>query len=205
MRQAIDAIVAIVFVGAIWSLPDRWFTWFVTEDGLLEWLQVVALAVVLVVAARRARRDRSLAWAGAAVVMVAAIGEEMAWGSRLIHLALPSVQDANVQGDLTIHNIGGMRGLSKTFGALALIGCAGGRAGVRQRPGLALWFWLPAIYAFVRVVDNDPITSRFAKLSEILEFVLSAALARLAVARAVGAKVDRPEDEQAGIPAFSTE
>lgn len=182
VRQVVDALVAVAFVWAIWALPDRLFTWFVTEDGLLEWLQVVALAVVLVVSVRRARLDRSLVWAGAAAVMIAAIGEEMAWGSRLIHLAIPSVQDANVQGDLTIHNIGGMRGLSKTFGALALIGFAGAFAVVRRRPGLAVWFALPAAYAFVRVVDNDPITSRFAKLSEILELVLYVAMARVAVA-----------------------
>jgi len=185
-RQVVDALVAVVFVWWVWALPDREFTRWVVEDGYLEWLQVGALAVVLALCAVQARRRRSLVWGAAAVVMVVAVGEGLAWGSRLFSLAVPAVQGRNVQGDLTIHNIGGMRGLSKTFAVLALIGFAGALAVVRRRPGLATWFVLPAVYSFVRVADNDPITSRFAKLSEILELVLYAALARLVVAVAWG-------------------
>ena len=188
MRHGLDALAAIVFVWWLWELPDRAVARWVVEDGYLEWLQVGALAIVLVVCVAQARRRRSLAWALAAVVMVVAIGEEVAWGSRLFALAVPAVQGRNVQGDLTIHNIGGLRGLSKTFGALALVGVAGALAVVRRRPGFAVWFAMPALYAFVRVVDNDPITSRFAKLSEILEFVLYAAMVRLAVGVAMRSK-----------------
>ena len=176
-----DAAVAPLFVWWVWSFSDRTYTRWVVEDGVLEWLQVGALAVVLAVCVVAARRERSLVWAGAAVVLFVALGEELAWGSRLFSVVVPAVQGRNVQGDLTIHNIGGLRGLSKTFAALALVGFAGGLAVVRRRPGLAVWFWLPAIYCAVRVVDNDPITSRFAKLSEILEFVLYAAMVRAAV------------------------
>lgn len=180
-REVIDALVAVAFTWAVWALPDREFTRWVTEDGILEWLQVAALAVVLAVGVVQAKRRRSLVWGAAAVVMIVAVGEELAWGSRLFSLAVPAVQGRNVQGDLTIHNIGGLRGLSKTFAALAVVGFAGAVAVVRRRPGLAVWFVLPALYAFVRVVDDDPITSRFAKLSEILEFVLYAALVRVVV------------------------
>lgn len=181
LGHLLDAAGAPLFVWWVWSLSDRSFTRFVVEDGVLEWLQVGALGAVLAVCVVVARRERSMVWAGAAVVMIVALGEELAWGSRLFSVVVPAVQGQNVQGDLTLHNIGGLRGLSKTFGALALIGFAGGLAVLRRRPGLAVWFWLPAAYAVVRVVDNDPITARFAKLSEILEFVLYAALARLAV------------------------
>lgn len=177
-----DAAVAPLFVWWVWSLADRTYTRWVIEDGVLEWLQVGALAVVFAVCVAVAKRERSLVWAGAAAVMFVALGEELAWGSRLFSVVVPAVQGRNVQGDLTIHNIGGLRGLSKTFGAIALVGLAGGVAVVRRRPGLAVWFWLPAVYAVVRIADNDPITSRFAKVSEILEFVLYAALARVAVA-----------------------
>jgi hypothetical protein len=165
LGHLVDAAVAPLFVWWVWSFSDRTYTRWVVEDGVLEWLQVVALAAVLAVCVVVARRERSLLWAGAAVVMVVALGEELAWGSRLFSIVVPAVQGRNVQGDLTIHNIGGLRGLSKTFGALAVIGLAGGLAVVRRRPGLAVWFWLPAGYAIVRIVDNDPITSRFAKVS----------------------------------------
>ncbi|HVF32570.1 MAG TPA: hypothetical protein VM933_05995 [Acidimicrobiales bacterium] len=178
---------ALALVLVVWRLPDRWYTRFVVEDGYLEWLQVGALVVVLAACVVRARsRGRWWpAWAAAAVVLVVAVGEELAWGSRLFSLAVPSVQASNVQGDLTIHNISGLRGLSKTFGALCVIGVAGavGCVVLRARVGLALWFGMPAAYAAVRVFDNGPITSRFAKLSEVLELVLYVALARLAVPR----------------------
>jgi hypothetical protein len=95
-----------------------------------------------------------------------------------------------VQGDLTLHNLGGMRGLSKTFAAVSLLGVVGAVACLVWRPGrarlgLSVWFGLPAVYAAMRVLDNDPITSRFAKLSEVLELVLYVALARVAVRAAV--------------------
>jgi hypothetical protein len=189
LGHLVDAAVAPLFVWWVWSFSDRTYTRWVVEDGVLEWLQAGALAIVLAVCVVAARRERSLVWAGAAVVMFVALGEELAWGSRLFSIVVPAVQGRNVQGDLTIHNIGGLRGLSKTFAALALVGLAGGLAVVRRRPGLAVWFWLPAAYCAVRVVDNDPITSRFAKLSEILEFVLYAALVRVAVSLAGPAPV----------------
>lgn len=199
LGHLVDAAVAPLFVWWVWSLSDRTYTRWVVEDGVLEWLQVGALAIVLAVCVVTARRQRSRLWAGAAVLMFVAVGEELAWGSRLFSLVVPAVQGRNVQGDLTIHNIGGLRGLSKTFAALAVVGVAGGLAVVRRRPGLAVWFWLPALYAIVRVVDNDPITSRFAKVSEILEFVLYAALARVAVSRLL-----RPPPAPAARDAFET-
>ena len=181
-RDVLDALAAVAFVWWVWSMDDWDYTRWVVEDGVLEWLQAAALVVVLVVCVVQARRARSLAWAAAALVVFVAVGEELAWGSRLFSVFVPAVQGRNVQGDLTLHNIGGLRGLSKTFGALALVGLAGGVAAVvRRRPGLAVWFWMPAAYCLVRVLDNDPITSRFAKLSEVLELVLYLALVRAAV------------------------
>ena len=182
VREGCEALGVLAFVAVVWALPDSSYTAMVVEDGILEWLQVGALIAVLVACVVRVRRSGSLVWVAAAAVVFVAVGEEMAWGSRLFSLFVPAVQGRNVQGDLTLHNIGGMRGLSKTFAALAVVGLAGGLAVVRRLPGLAVWFWLPALYCVVRVVDNDPITSRFAKLSEVLEFVLYVALLRAVVA-----------------------
>ena len=197
LRHGLDALAAMAFVWFVWSMDDWDYTRWVVEDGILEWLQAAALVVVLVVCVVRARRGRSLVWAAAALVVFVAVGEELAWGSRLFSVFVPAVQGRNVQGDLTLHNIGGLRGLSKTFAALALVGFAGGLAVVRRRPGLAVWFWLPAAFCVVRVVDNDPITSRFAKLSEVLELVLYVALVRVAVIAAGGWSRGRPRTDGA--------
>ena len=206
-RQLLDALLAVEFVWWVWTLDDRSYTRWVVEDGVLEWLQVAALIAVLVVCVVRAQRTRSLVWAGAAVVLVVAVGEELAWGSRLFSVFVPAVQGRNVQGDLTLHNIGGLRGLSKTFAVLALVGLAGGLAVVRRRPGLAAWFWMPAVYCLVRVADNDPITSRFAKLSEVLELVLYVALVRLALLAPSStfrfARRREARDSVEAVPAFS--
>jgi hypothetical protein len=204
-REVLDALVALAFVWWIWRQPDWLYTRWVVEDGRLEWLQVGALVVVLaacVVAAARARGRRWLVWAGAAIVMLVAVGEELAWGSRLLSLSVDAVQSSNVQGDLTLHNLGGLRGLSKTFAAVSLLGlvgalgCLAWRWRGRPRVGLAVWFGLPAVYAAMRVLDNDPITSRFAKLSEVLELVLYVALARVAVRAAAAVAATRSTTPQ---------
>ena len=180
--NAVDAALGLGVVAGVWLAPDWLYTAFVTEDGPLEWLQVVTLVAVLAVLARGALQARTrrgaVGLAAAAAVAFVAIGEELAWGSRLFGVAVASVQAANVQHDLTLHNIGGLRGLHYSYLAIAAGGVVGAVAVLRSRPGLALWFLGPAVYAAVRVLDNDPITSRFAKLSEVLELVLYVAVAR---------------------------
>jgi hypothetical protein len=197
-----DALLAPLFVWAVWSAPDRMYTEFVTEDGPLEWLQVLALVVVVGGLGWRAltatTRERRTAFGVGTLLAFVVVGEEVAWGSRLFGVSSAAVQTANVQHDLTLHNLGGFRGLHFSFVAIALLGLAGGALVARWRPGLVLWFFGPALYAAVRVLDNDPITPRFAKVSEILELVLYVAIARVVVggvgapAPASAVAVERP-------------
>jgi hypothetical protein len=185
VREGSDALGAVVIVAVLWFAPDWIFTALVTEDGPLEWLQVLALVVVLGGLGARAllasRRDVRLQFAVATLVAFVAVGEEVAWGSRLFGVGNAAVQAANAQSDLTFHNMAGFRGLHYTFVAIALLGVAGAVVVARRRPGMVAWFIGPALYAAVRVLDNDPISPRFAKLSEILELVLYVALARVVV------------------------
>lgn len=174
-----------MFAAAIWFAPDRVFSALVTEDGPLEWLQVAALVVVLVVLVRGARRVTTrparAAWVLGALAVFGGIGEEIAWGTRLFDVSVPAIQEANTQNEVTIHNLGGIRGLSKSFAVLAGIGVVGAVGVVRRRPGLAVWFAGPALYCAVRVLHDGPITPRFAKLSEVFELLLYVAMARVAV------------------------
>ena len=202
--HVVDAGLAVAYVAAVWWSRDSDFTWFVTEDGLLEWLQVLALAAVLLGLVRRARLTsglRALVLLGLAGLAFVAIGEELAWGSRFFEVSVSAVQDRNVQGDMTLHNMGALRGLEKTFLAIAAVGIGCALWVVRRRPGLALWFAAPAIYALVRVLDNDPITPRFAKLSEVLELLLYAGLARVALSVSDQNPTERAEPSSgSGVP-----
>jgi hypothetical protein len=91
------------------------FRWLLSEDSLLEWIQVTlmaAAAVAGVVAAyRRARRgDRFLAvlLAGFALVMLAGVGEEISWGQRILGLTTPQgLAEINHQAETNLHNIKG--------------------------------------------------------------------------------------------------
>lgn len=195
-RQLQDGVLAALLVAGVWALPDALYEAFLTEDGPLEWLQVAALAVVAGAAVRAARAAASPAGAAAFAVVaigtVVAIGEELAWGTRLFDVSVATIQDANAQGEVTLHNLPGVRGLSKTFAAMATLGSVGALLVVRRRPGLAVWFAAPAVYCVARLVHDGAITYRFAKLSEVLELLLYLALARVAVAPPAGARPALP-------------
>jgi hypothetical protein len=184
-RQVLDAVAAVGFVAAVWALPGRLYDGLVGEDGPLEWLQVLALGVGLVVLVRSGLRAGQLVprlvLFGLAAVVFVVIGEEIAWGTRLFDVAVSAVQSRNVQGEVTLHNLGGMRGLEKSFLGIAFIGLAFAGWVVRRSPGLAVWFAGPAAYAMVRVLHDGVIDYRFAKLSELVELLLYAGLARVAL------------------------
>lgn len=195
--QVLDALAAIVAVGLVWALPDRAYRSLLGEDGPIEWLQVAALAVVLVALVRRGLDPAGAAWRralllGLAAVTFVVIGEEIAWATRLFDVSVGAVQARNVQNEVTLHNLGGIEGLEKSFLGIAVVGLAVGAWVARKAPGLAVWFVGPALYAVVRVVNEHPITYRFAKLSEVLELVLYAGLARVAAGYARSGRVRTP-------------
>ena len=168
---------------AVYRAPDRLHTQLVTEDGVLEWLQVAVLVVAAIALLARAfratERLNRLALLGFAGMATFVGGEEMAWGSRLFDVGAAAIEGANRQGDLTLHNLHG--GLTSSFIAVAIAGAAGGIYVARRRPALACWFLAPAVYGLGRVAYTGVITPRAAKTSEVLELVLYLAIARLAI------------------------
>jgi hypothetical protein len=182
----VDAAIPVAVVGLVWLLRDtRWFRVLVGEDALFEWAQVGAFVVAAVCLALAALRThgRVRAWYGAcAGVVGVAIGEELAWGTRLLDVDLSIA--ANDQGEATVHNIG--QALDASFLAVTAVAVvllavvvARHRRDGRGPLALAVWFAVPAVYAALRLVDGDP-GYAFAKLSEATELVLAVAMARMA-------------------------
>lgn len=176
LLRALDAALPLAAAWGVYRASDDVHTRLVREDGILEWLQVAALAIVVVVLLVRAVRTRSVPAAAGAGIAFFVAGEEMAWGSRLFATGVPVVEQANRQGDVTLHNLHG--GLTASFIAVALAGIIGGLWILRRRPSLAVWFAAPAVYAAARVAYTGVITPRAAKVSEVLELVLYLAVAR---------------------------
>jgi len=183
-----DVVFPVVLLLSVWSMRDSdRYRQVVGEDGLLEWLQALAFAftawVLISAAIWSAGRSRA-ALVVCGIAMVGVLGEELAWGTRLMGTSLEFVESRNLQGDSTLHNLGG--GLETSFvgivivaGALALL-VATRWDPVRAVP-LTVAFWLiaPAVYAAYRLsAGSVPYTT--AKMGEVVEFLFAVALARIA-------------------------
>lgn len=174
------------------------------EDAVLEWLQVGALLVAAVAAAGAARRSagaRRLVAAGLAAGCAVAVGEELAWGGRLLDVSGTALQERNEQGETTLHNVGG--GLEATFAVTALLGATGAVAALADRlPGVpravAAWFGAAAVAAVARLVVTDP-SYEEAKLTEVTELLLYAAVAWAAIG--LRAATGRAPRQAASVPA----
>ena len=186
IRGRLDAALPLVVVAAVWLLRETW--WFrvlVGEDALMEWAQVGAFAVAawfLVRAALRTDGRRRTVYSLAALAVGVAIGEELAWGTRLLDVDVSFA--ANDQGEATVHNIG--QALDASFLAITAVAVVllavvvvRYRRGATTSPTLAVWLAVPAAYAAVRLVDGDP-GYALAKLSEATELLLAVAMARMA-------------------------
>jgi hypothetical protein len=169
-----------------WALRDtHWFDTLLNEDGPYEWLTVVGCAVALVLFARTARRtDHGLYWlglGGAAALMFFVIGEELAWGTHLLHHGVGAIESVNHQGDTTLHNIG--EGLEASFIGIATTSAfaIGWFALVRRAHVLvATWFALPLLYALLRLgVTADHVLAKWGESFELLYAIGAARLAYL--------------------------
>lgn len=91
--------------------------WLVSEDGGFEVLGAISLLVGSAFTLLAALRLRSrggapllklVAYAGVALLLFVAAGEEISWGQRLLGIETPeSVRQVNAQGELTLHNLYG--------------------------------------------------------------------------------------------------
>ncbi len=89
----------------------------VREDGFFEWLGAAALfagaaLVGLALWRLRARSDahivRQVSYAGVALILFVAAGEEISWGQRLLAFETPdAIREVNAQGETNLHNLYG--------------------------------------------------------------------------------------------------
>jgi hypothetical protein len=107
------AALAVVIVYAILGLDDEFGTYFAVEDGVIEYATALFLLIASFVLARHAVRlfGAGRAVSGAFLALYASLfvfgaGEEVSWTQRLFGFETPeSLKDANVQGELTLHNL----------------------------------------------------------------------------------------------------
>jgi hypothetical protein len=107
-------IVGMPALAALFFVDRDLFGLLLDEDRVVEWLQVVlflATSVAAFAIARdrfgRGHRIQGAVWVLAAVAAVVIVGEEIAWGQRLLGLETPEIlEDINKQDEITFHNIG---------------------------------------------------------------------------------------------------
>ncbi len=127
-RAILGFVFLLTLVGmAISYLDDEYFiTVFTTEDGLIEWLTVVALAVTAVVCFCRVvslwgeRRPLFLVMTMLlGLLFLFGAGEEISWGQRIFNTESSEFfQQHNAQGETNLHNlvVGGKKINKLVFG-----------------------------------------------------------------------------------------
>ena len=136
-EQFIYLAVVLIFavgLGLQFMAPELLESWYLAEDGFLEWLIVVIFAFLAGLCFWRALRLRGMRSAGFVAVSVIlglafvfGIGEELSWGQRLFDIQTPDVlKQYNKQQELNIHNLklGGISFNQVIFGWLLFLGLA---------------------------------------------------------------------------------
>jgi len=178
-------------------LEHPWFYAVTVEDGIVEWVQFVALiagAVVWGIVAIRWHRLRQHVMAVlimmVALMAVVVAGEEISWGQRVLGWTTPAGLDAiNHQGELNIHNISSIEFVTRigqfgasAFGVVLPLLALGGRFASRigaayliPPVGLISFFLVPLAYWVIRI-QMDPARAML-RFSEVPELSLYAGFA----------------------------
>ncbi|TNF91780.1 MAG: hypothetical protein EP297_15090 [Gammaproteobacteria bacterium] len=108
-------IAIITLIGFVLSYLDHDFfkETFVTEDGFIEWLTVIALVMTMIVSFRRVwvlRHHRSSAFlaitALVGLLFLFGAGEEISWGQRILNIeSTDFFKEHNAQGEINLHNL----------------------------------------------------------------------------------------------------
>ncbi len=120
--------------------------------------------------------------------MIVTAMEEIAWGQQFWGFHTPAyLQEINLQGETTIHNIRGLNGNSEyfrlIFGLGGIIGIALAKSGkfIKISPSIILltWFLVITAHSLVDVInDIKPIHKGFdaaiSRLSELIELIIGA-------------------------------
>ena len=96
----------------LFGADPPFYRWITREDSLAEWATCVAYlgAALLVLPVARHFRATGHTWL-AALYLLLAVGffavamEEISWGQRLFAIKTPAAFAANLQGELTVHNM----------------------------------------------------------------------------------------------------
>ncbi len=105
----------LVITGVILShtAPEFFKGVYVVEDGLIQWLQVVALIITMCLCFRRVlflRKNKSTIFLAATLMLgllfLFAVGEEISWGQRLFNIQSSEwFQEHNAQEETNLHNL----------------------------------------------------------------------------------------------------
>jgi len=188
-RQAALAALAAPVVGgavvAAAAADDTLYRAIVREDALLEWLQVAAWGAALALAlvlARRTRGRECAFWVLFGVGAVAALGEELSWGQRILGFGTPEpLLDRDKQEEATLHNVEELEAPTRV--AVATVAAAAAVAAwttARVPRCLTTAFVLVAGYELLRLAGGDSPPYWVAKWSEWPETCLAGGLAAVA-------------------------
>lgn len=199
-RRTATALLLLPFAGgallaALLALYEPLYDFLLQEDSLVEWATALAFAAtagVSVVVSRRLwlrrLRPHATAYALFALVAFLAAGEEISWGQRLFGFDGPQVvQSANLQDELTLHNLTGVyrfyvlgQLLVGLYGSLGAWWVHRRKAG---RPSLNACLFFPPrflssaflLLAVYRIGREGPVPAT--RFGEWLELCVAAALA----------------------------
>lgn len=115
----VTPFLAVFVYGAIWLGYKPLIHFLGHEDGFIEWLQVLSFFSAAVACGFLTRyyylAGRPLAMAANALVcvgLVFVIGEELAWGQRLLGFQTPqTLTELNYKQEFSVHNISSLTGL----------------------------------------------------------------------------------------------
>jgi hypothetical protein len=187
-RVAVAVLAAPVAGGAAVAAAaadDALYRAVVREDALLEWVQAAAWATALgcaVVLARRTRRRERAFWTLFALAALAALGEELAWGQRILGFGTPEpLLDRDKQEEAALHNVRELEAPTRVaIAAVAIAACVAAWSTARVPRCLTAAFAIAGAYELLRLAAGDSPPYWFAKWSEWPETCFAAGLAAVA-------------------------
>lgn len=184
------AIILTLSITKLW--PYNYYYGLVKEDGLIEYLQVLALVLAVVIMLKNLFKFKSqmklyeiLFFSVAVLSLFFVAGDEIAWGQRILGIETPeSLAEINRQEEITVHNIRGIEWMVEI--AYVVIGLTGGLLWIIKKyltklhTGLkllvpsyyfSLLFLIPAIYYLYPIYSTVNLISEWSEVMELLLYM----------------------------------
>ncbi len=168
-----------------------WFDWLRSEDGPLEWIQVIEyaissiLALLIYIRTKRKKNINTIIWLLIAFLSFVIAGEEISWGERITGIGINSISEINVQGETNFHNLPFFHNylLDPIFEISCIfLGWFGWRRfnKIEAFPSkkLSLYFLFVALFYFYFDLSWASTTQQIRNDQEIFEFLLSTGIFR---------------------------